>query len=82
MGYRTIYVRQRDETFWERAEAMAKRKGQPFSRMLNGLVRDAVLADSAGGSVGFEPKKDIELEGAVEQIREVLVGFRKDGEES
>lgn len=46
--YKTLYVRKADETFWNRAEEMAKGRNQALAMWLSDLIRNHIYDTGAG----------------------------------
>lgn len=46
--YTTLYIRQADETFWERGKALAEKRNQSMSSLLSGLLRRELMAEATG----------------------------------
>lgn len=67
--YTTLYVRQADETFWERGKALAEKRNQSMSTLLSGLLRRELMAEATGDRA--EPTPAEMIDDAVETLTAV-----------
>lgn len=54
---RTVYVRQSDETWWERGAELAARRGKALPALISDLLRREIIAESIGESVEKTPSE-------------------------